>query len=144
MADMRIVLTGPPYDEPRYYGMLQWDDRNVYIRHPGGGKDSRHGDGKTWLTTTGDSRQMELRVPTSDVTQELLNFVALPTSMPEPPILRGGIQPTDLVLNTSSVGTSPQLAVEIVANPRLPDVLALYQTSSAACTPASTRASARA
>jgi hypothetical protein len=129
MADMRTVLVGQPYAEPMYYGALAWSDRDVYIRHPGGGKDSRHNNGVTYLTATGDSRTSQLRVPTSDVTHEVVNFIQLPSSEAAEP-LRGSIKATDLVLNTTSVGTTPRLAVEIVANTYLPAVLAAWQTHS--------------
>ena len=129
-SEMRIVLTGPPYDEPRYYGKIQWGLRDVYVRHPGGGKDSRHSDGATRLTSTDESRICEMRVATSDVIHETVNFVQLPSSVSEPAPLRDAIKPTDLVLDTSSVGTAPRLAVEIAANNILPEVLNAWQTTS--------------
>ena len=58
--EFRIILKGPPYSEPRYYGTLQWNDRNVYIWHPSGRKDSRHSDGATF-----------------QVGRELVNFISL-------------------------------------------------------------------
>lgn len=132
MGEMRIVLVGQPYAEPRYYGSLAWRERDVYVRHPGGGKDSRHGDGVTYLTSTEHSRTSELRVPTSDITRELVNFIQLPSSQSEPQPLRGPIRPTDLILHTMSVGTTPRLAVEITANQYLPDVLSAWQAYSTA------------
>lgn len=123
------MLVGQPYAEPMYYGALAWGDRDVYVRHPGGGKDSRHSDGVTYLTSTNDSRTSELRVPTSDVTREVVNFIQLPSSNAAES-LRGAIKPTDLILNTSSVGTTPRLAVEIAADNYLPAVLAAWQTYS--------------
>ncbi len=130
MADVRIVLEGSPYAEPRYYGTLQWNDRNVYIRHAGGGKDSRHGDGATFLGTTGPARATERRVPTSEISRELLNFISLRPPLTEPPPLRGPIRFTDLVLKTTSAGTIPRLAVEIVENARVPGVVAAWERNS--------------
>jgi hypothetical protein len=129
---MRLVLIGAPYAEPRYYGSVEWaaDGRGVYLRQPSGAKTSRHGDGATYLTSTDASRRLETRVPTSDITHERVNFITLPSSMPEPPVLSGEIRSTDLVLHTSSIGTSPQLAVEIAANRFLPEVLAAWQAQS--------------
>ncbi len=130
MPGFRIVLTGPPYEEPRYYGAVQWDDRNVYLRHPGGGKDSRHSNGATYLTSTGSNRELETRIPTSAVGRELVNFISLKPTVAEPPILRGSIRPTDLVLPTTSAGTAPRLAVEIVANARLDGVRRAWEQNS--------------
>jgi hypothetical protein len=130
MPEFRIVLTGEPYKEPRYYGELEWDARNVYVRHPGGGKDSRHSNGATYLTSTGSDRALEFRVPTSAVGRELINFIALKPTVSEPPVLRGGIKTTDLVIPTTSAGTAPRLAVELVANSRLTGVLKAWESNS--------------
>ena len=132
MPEMRIVLGGEAYPSPRYYGTIAWsaDGRDVYIRHPGGGKDSRHRDGRTYLTSTEAERYVETRAPTSDITQERVNVVTLPAFLSEPPVLSGAVRATDLLLHSSSVGTVPRLAVEIVANQRLPDVIAGWQSHS--------------
>ncbi len=131
MADgFRIIIKGPPYPEPRYYGSLQWDERNVYIRHPGGRKDSRHSDGATWLGTTGPYRTVEMRVPTSQIGRELVNFVSLKPPQSEPPPLRGPIRATDLVVQTQSAGTMPRIAIEIVANVRVAGVCAAWERNS--------------
>src|SRR6266545_8014721 len=111
MPDFRIVLVGPPYKEPRFYGELGWNARNVYLRHPDGAKDSRHRDGNTFLTSTGSQRSHELRVPTSAASRELINFIALKATMPEPRILDGPIRKSDLIIPTTSAGTAPRLAV---------------------------------
>jgi hypothetical protein len=130
MAEIRIVIEGPPYPEPRYYGEIAWNEHNVYLRHPGGGKDSRHSDGGTRLTSTGSQRSLETRLPTSAVSRELINFISLKPPLSEPPPLRGAIRSTDLVLHTSSAGTMPRLAVEIVSNTRLPGVVAAWEAHS--------------
>jgi hypothetical protein len=130
MPDIRIVLEGPPYPEPRYYGEIAWNQRNVYLRHPGGGKDSRHSDGGTRLTSTGSQRAVETRLPTSAVSRELINFISLKPPLAEPPPLRGRIRATDLVLRTSSAGTMPRLAVEIVSDTRLAGVIAAWEATS--------------
>ena len=129
MPDMRLVLLGSPYPEPRYYGRIAWsaDGRHVHILHQDGGKDSRHSDGATYITSTEEHRPLELRVPTSDVTHERINFLSLPSSSSEPPVLPSPIKGTDLVLHTSSVGTAPRLAVEIAANAELPTILSAWQ-----------------
>jgi hypothetical protein len=127
MPDFRIVLNGPPYAEPRYYGALQWNDRNVYIRYAGGGKDSRHSDGGTFLASTGHGRSFEQRLPTSEVSRELVSFISLKAPMTEPPPLRGPIRKSDLVLPTTSAGTAPRLAVELVENSRVSGVLAAWE-----------------
>lgn len=132
MATMRIILQGSPYSEPRYYGKLQWSERDVYIRHPGGGKDSRHKDGKTYLNSTGSIRSIDTRVQTSEVSRELVNYIELPSSLTEPPVFRGEIQPNDLVLQTTSAGVAPRLAVEIVRNERLIGVLNAWKSHSTA------------
>ena len=75
MPSMRVVLTGPEYREPRYYGQLEWSERDVYLRHPGGGKDSRHRDGATYLTSDTTDRTFETRCPTSDIFRETVNFI---------------------------------------------------------------------
>jgi hypothetical protein len=130
MGKIGIVLIGEPYDEPRYAGEVSWSARNVYLRHPGGGKDSRHSDGRTLLTSTEASRQSQLRVPTSDVSRELVNFVQLRSGATEPPVLRRPIRPDDLVVGTASVGTAPRFAVEIVASSRAPGVAAAWRATS--------------
>ncbi len=127
MPDIRIVLEGQPYPSPRYYGLLQWNERSVYLRHPGGGKDSRHANGATYLASTGSQRAFEQRVPTSEVSRELVNFVSLQRPLTEPPPLRGSLRGTDLILRTTSAGTVPRLAVEIVENARVPGVLAAWE-----------------
>lgn len=132
MARIRIILQGPPYSEPRYYGQLQWGERDVYIRHPSGGKDSRHKDGMTYLNSTGSTRSIETRVKTSDVSRELVNYIKLSPSLQEPPVFNGKIQPNDLVLQTTSAGVAPRLAVEIVENKRLAGVLNAWKSHSTA------------
>lgn len=128
--DVRIILEGPPYGEPRYYGTLQWNDRNIYIRHPGGRKDSRHSDGVTFFGTTGSERVVERRVPTSEVSRELVNFITLKPPLTEPPRLLGPIRASDLVLRTTSAGTAPRIAVEIVENSRVPGVVGAWERNS--------------
>jgi hypothetical protein len=128
----RMVLVGHPYNEPRYYGTLEWNDRNVYLYHPGGGKDSRHKDGQTFLKSTGEMRSNEIRLETSDVSRELVNYVDLPSSFPEPPVLRGEIRKNDFVLHTTEAGALPRLAVEIVENARLDEVLNAWKMNSTA------------
>ena len=132
MGTVRIVLVGSPFSEPRYYGKLQWSARDVYIRHPGGGKDSRHKNGMTYLHSTGKSRLIETRLETSEVSRELVNYVELPATLSEPPVLDGNIRTNDLVLQTSSVGSSPRLAVEIVEDARLDAVLKAWRSHSTA------------
>jgi hypothetical protein len=132
MGTIKILLIGPPYAEPRYYGKLEWNDRNVYIRHPGGGKDSRHQDGMTYFKSPGKAPSIEVRVRTSDVSRELVNYVTLPSSLPEPPAFRGKIRPDDLILDTSLVGTEPRLAVEVVENARRDGVLREWESHSTA------------
>lgn len=132
MGEFRLVLVGEPYPEPRYYGRLSWSERDVYLRHPHGGKDSRHADGRTYLTSSGPIRSIETRVPTSDVTRELVNYLSLFTAIPEPPPLRGAIRDDDFVLPTDSAGTAPRLAVEIVSNDRVPGVLEAWGSHSTA------------
>lgn len=132
MGTIRILLVSSPYSDPRYYGELQWSDRDVYIRHPGGGKDSRHQNGMTYLQSTGKARSIETRLKTSDVSRELVNYLTLPSSLPEPPVLRGKIRQNDLVLQTSVAGTVPRLAVEIVENARLDGVLSAWKSHSTA------------
>lgn len=129
MGSLRVILTGDPYTGPRFYGEVSWNSRNVYLRHPNGAKDSRHSDGNTFLTSTGDSRTTQLRVPTSSISRELVNFIEL-GSQPFPSPLRGEIRPRDLVLDTASVGTAPRIAVEIVASTRAPGVAAAWGTLS--------------
>ena len=123
MREFRIVITGHPYSEPRYYGDIKWRATDVYVRHPHGGKDSRHSDGRTFLSSTDTDRIVETRIPVSAVTDELLTTIALPTSLTEPKPLRGAIRDSDLVINTASVGTAPRLAVTMVHNLQLPNVL---------------------
>ena len=132
MGTIKILLEGPPFSEHRYYGELAWNERNIYIRHPGGGKDSRHQDGMTYLTSTGETRLVEIRLKTSDVSRELVDYVTLPSLLPEPAVFRGKIRKNDLVLNTSLVGTEPRLAVEIVENSRLDEVLKAWESHSTA------------
>src|SRR3989442_9128083 len=133
MPEFRIILKGPPYAEPRYYGELGWNQRNVYIRYAGGGKDSRHSDGRTFLATTGANRAFEQRLATSAVTRELLNFISLRPPLSEPPRLNGLIRKKDLVLETSSAGTAPRIAVEIVASSRVKGVMAAWDLNSTVC-----------
>ena len=128
--EFRIILKGPPYSEPRYYGTLQWNDRNVYIWHPSGRKDSRHSDGATFLATTGAMRAVETRVPTSQIGRELVNFISLRRPLTEPRRLRGPVRASDLVLRTTSAGTVPRLAVEIVENARAAGVCAAWERNS--------------
>ena len=132
MGETRIVLQGTPYDEPRYYGKLQWSHHDVYIKHPGGGKDSRHRDGRTHLTSTDDNRLFEIRIPTSEVSREFVNYVELHPCLMELQVLRGGIRKTDIVLPTTSAGTLPRLAVEIVRNERLNGVCSAWESHSTA------------
>lgn len=63
---------------------LQWSNHDVYIRHPGGGKDSRHRDGRTHLTSTDENRLVESRIPTSEVSREIVNYVELQPCLMEP------------------------------------------------------------
>src|SRR2546425_7012209 len=130
MPEFRIILKGPPYAEPRYYGELGWNQRNVYIRYAGGGKDSRHSDGRPFLAATGANRAFEQRLATSAVTRELLNFISLRPPLSEPPRLNGLIRKKDLVLETSSAGTAPRIAVEIVASSRVKGVMAAWERNS--------------
>jgi hypothetical protein len=123
MPDIRVVLTGPPYGEPRYYGTLAWRATDAYVRHLHGGKDSRHSDGQTYLSSNASDRVVETRLPLSSVTGEHLSTISLPTALSEPSVLCGPIRPGDLVINTASVGTAPFLAVTIVSNAQLADVL---------------------
>lgn len=132
MGELRLALKGPPYDQPRYYGKLQWGERDVYVRHPHGGKDSRHRNGQTYLTSTGEKRTVESRLPTSNVTRALVNYVELSTSLPEPPELRGEVRGDDFVLPTTSAGTAPRLAVEIVSDGRLDGVVEAWRSHSTA------------
>lgn len=130
MGESRIVLHGPPYQEPRYCGMVQWDSHNVYLRHAGGGKDSRHSDGATYLTSTEAERTLQQRLPTSEVGRELVNFISLPAESTGPPPLRGATRKSDISVNTASVGTMPRFAVEIVSDSRLPGVVAAWESTS--------------
>jgi len=127
MPDIRLVLTGQPYSEPRYYGQIAWTPRDVYARHPGGGKDSRHSDGQVWFTTTGPERARETRIPTSDVTSELVTFITLRSDTSEPPRLKGPPRSTDLLIPTTSAGRAPRVAVEIVAAARVAGVVAAWE-----------------
>ena len=88
------------------------------MRHPGGAKDSRHSDGATYLGSSGLTRDFELRLPLSQVTNECINVVRLPSSMDEPRPL-GPARVTDLVVDVASAGTIPSIAVEVVANSEL-------------------------
>ena len=130
MGETRIVITGNPYQEPRYGGTVQWSEHDVYLRHPGGGKDSRHSDGKTYLTSTEPSRDLLERLPTSDVSRELINFIELRSGTTEPPLLRGTIRPSDFVVNTDTIGPTPRFAVEIVENSRLDGVQCAWEANS--------------
>ena len=132
MRTINIVLRGPPYSEPRYYGKLQWSDRDVYIRHPGGGYDTRHRNGKTYLKSTSRMREVETRVKTSDVSREFVNYVTLSSALPEPRVFTRTIGPNDLVLKTTEAGAKPRLAVEIVENSRLAGVLNAWKSHSSA------------
>ena len=132
MKTIRIILKGHPYSEPRYYGKLQWSDRDVYLRHPGGGKDSRHRDGKTYLKSTAGMRSVESRINTSDVSRELVNYLTLSSALPEPPVFSGTIGQNDLVIATTDSGAKPRLAVEIVGNSRLAGVLNAWESHSSA------------
>lgn len=128
------MIAGDPYTEPRYYGRLSWsaDGRDVYLRHPHGGKDSRHSDGRTYLNSTGHVRSVETRVQTSDVTRELVSYLSLSTHISEPPPLRGAIRDDDFVISTESAGIAPRIAVEIVTNDRLPGVMRAWASHSTA------------
>lgn len=97
------------------------------MRHPGGAKDSRHSDGATYLGSSGLTRDLELRVPLSQVTNERINVVQLPSSMDEPRPLGGPARVTDLVVDVASVGTIPSIAVEVVANSELDAVRSRWQ-----------------
>ena len=130
MAEFRIVLQGPPYSEPRFYGELSWRATDVYVRQPHGGKDSRHSDGATYLSSDSSTRIVETRLPLSAVTGELVTTISLPSLLTEPRPLSGAIRAKDLVLNTSSNGTAPRLAVAVVANAQLPEALAEWQSRS--------------
>jgi len=130
MPDFRVILTGPSYREPRFYGELSWRATDVYVRQPHGGKDSRHSNGETYLSSEGTERIIETRLPLSAVTDEHLTTIRLPSLMTEPRVLDGSIRPRDLVVDTASLGTAPQLAVTIVSNPHLADALANWQTRS--------------
>jgi hypothetical protein len=132
METINILLQGRPYNGLRYYGKLEWNERDIYLRHPSGGKDSRHPDGKTYLTSTGTMRGTELRVKTSEVSREIINYVKLSPASSEPREYKKTIKPNDLVLDTSEVGTKPRLAVEIVANSRLNGVLNAWKLHSTA------------
>lgn len=128
---IRIVLVGPPYNEPRYYGQLEWNDNNVYIRHPEGGKDSRHKDGFTYIHSKEIKRIEEQRIPMSEVSREIVNYIKWDQPF-EPPLLQGTIKETDFVVNTEDAGINPRLAVEIVENKRLSGVLFAWQSHSTA------------
>jgi len=129
--EIRIVLVGPPYDEPRYYGKIAWNDNNVYIRHPERGKDSRHKDGVTYIHSTEENRTIEDRINISEVGREIVNYIKRDQPF-EPPLLRGTIKETDFVVNTEDAGINPRFAVEIVDNKRLPGVLFAWQSHSTA------------
>jgi hypothetical protein len=128
LTDTRVILTGPCFATPQYYGRLSWTSTDVYLRHPLGGKDSRHSDGGTFLTSDGADRAFEQRVPTSEITRELLNYIALPSGAPRP--LEGAIRPSDIVVSVDSATSRPRIAVEIVSNSSLAATLADWQTRS--------------
>jgi len=128
MPESRIILAGPCFAGPQYYGQLNWSETDVYLRHPLGGKDSRHSDGGTFLTGPGPTRDYEHRVPMSAVRREHLNFVALPVGAPKP--LQGIVRPTDIVLEVDSATSRPKLAVEIVRSGDLEDAIAEWQQAS--------------
>ena len=86
----------------------------------------------TYLNSTGNERFIETRVPTSEISRELINYIELPSSLSEPPVFRGKIQNNDLLLQTTSVGTAPRLAVEIVEDERLSGVLNTWKSHSTA------------
>ena len=132
MGEIRIILQGAPYNEPRYYGMIQWTATDVYIRHIGGWKDSRHRDGKTFLHSTGSERTIEQRLPISEISRELINYVDLPPFFPEPPPFEGSIRKNDLIMPTSSAGSAPRLAVEIVEDARITGVQQAWVSHSTA------------
>lgn len=130
MGATRIVIIGGSYEEPRYGGTVQWSEYDVYLRQPGGGKDSRHSDGMTYLTSTGAHREVQKRVPTSDVSRELVNFIQLRSNSTTLPPLRGEIKKSDFVVNAASVGPTPRFAVEIVENARLAGVQRAWEANS--------------
>ena len=130
MGEVRIVISGAPYPEPRWGGTVQWSEHHVYLRHPGGGKDSRHSDGKTYLTSTGSTREVQERIPTSDVSRELVNFIELSPDSTAPPVLRGSVKESDFVVDTASLGPTPRFAVEIVENSRLDGVRRAWEANS--------------
>jgi len=130
MSNFRIVLSGPPYAEPRFYGELSWRATDVYVRRPHGGKDSRHSDGHTYLSSHATDRVVETRLPISSVTNEHLTTISLPPSLCTPEVLEGTVRPRDLVIDTTSVGPAPRLAVAIVTNPQLADAIANWQARS--------------
>jgi hypothetical protein len=132
MPKMNIILKGDPYCQPRYYGKIEWNERDIYIRSAGGGKDSRHKDGMTYLHSTGLQRTVDTRLPTSDVSREFINYVELPPFLSEPPVFRRPIGTNDLVLQTTSAGLKPRLAVEVVSNDRLDGVLKAWKSHSSA------------
>ena len=127
MPNFRIVLSGPPYAEPRFYGELSWRATDVYVRQPHGAKDSRHSNGQTYLSSEGTDRVVETRLPISSVTDEQVTTISLPSSLSTPRALEGAIRPRDLLIDTCSVGTAPRLAVTIVANAGLADALTRWQ-----------------
>lgn len=131
VKEIRIVLVGPPYNEPRYYGKIEWNDNNVYIRHPERGKDSRHEDGVTYIHSTELTRIKEVRINISEVGREIVNYIKWDQPF-EPPLLKGAIKKTDFVVNTADAGIKPRFAVEIVDNNRLPGVLFAWETHSTA------------
>jgi hypothetical protein len=76
------------------------------------------------LWSEGTERAVETRIPVSSVTAERLTTITLPSSLSEPRTLTGSIRARDLVIDTTSVGTAPRLAVTMVRNADLPDALA--------------------
>lgn len=128
MPESRVVLIGSCFSGPQYYAQLNWTPTDVHLRHPDGGKDSRHNDGSTFLTGPGSARDREQRVPTSAITREVLNYLELPVGAPQP--LRGAIRPNDIVLPVDSATSRPSLAVEIVNNSLLAPTLADWQAAS--------------
>ena len=124
MAETRLVLIGGRYGEPRFYGRLDWSSNDVYLRHPCGRKLSRHSDGSTYVPShSSGPRQVEERVPLSNITHERIATFSLCPGMTEPRPLRGSIRAYDLCLDVSSTGTVPELAVEVVESSRCSDVV---------------------
>jgi len=129
--EIRIVLLGVPYNEPRYYGLLAWNDDNVYIRHPEGGKDSRHKNGFTYMHSTAETRIREKRIVISDVGREIINYIDCDQAF-EPSPLRGPIKETEFLVKTEVAGIRTRFAVEIVKNDRLHGDLSAWQSHSTA------------